>query len=156
MTGSPGVIRAEDAQLVEWRPGVRTRLHRTASVSPTGLCVLEQWSDGGAGAPTHRHANAEELIVVVEGSAELWLEGHRSELSAGDSILLAAGSSHGFRNRGEGLLHTVAVFDTARPLVEYEDEPGSVLEIGGGGPRETRPPPTPRGAATPPPAPPAP
>src|SRR5262249_57517219 len=134
MTGSPGVIRAEDAQLVEWRPGVRTRLHRTASVSPTGLCVLEQWSDGGAGARTHRHANAEELIVVVEGSAELWVEGNRSELSGGDSILLAAGSSHGFRNRGEGLLHTVAVFDTARPLVEYEDEPGSVLEIGGESP----------------------
>jgi uncharacterized cupin superfamily protein len=109
---------------------VQSRLHRTPSVSPAGLCVLEQWSDPGAGAPTHRHANAEELIVVIEGSAEFWLGGDRSELSAGDSILLAAGSSHGFRNCGEGLLHTVAVFDTAHPLVEYDDEPGIVLEIG--------------------------
>jgi quercetin dioxygenase-like cupin family protein len=130
VTGSRSLIRAEDAQLVEWRPGVQTRLHRTPSVSPAGLCVLEQWSDPGAGAPTHTHANAEELIVVIEGSAVFWVDQDRSELSAGDSILLVAGSRHGFRNSGEGLLHTVAVFDTARPLVEYEDEPGTALEIG--------------------------
>jgi quercetin dioxygenase-like cupin family protein len=94
---------------------------------------MEQWSDPGAGAPTHRHANAEELILVVEGRAELWLEADRAVLTAGDSILVPAGSRHGFRNSGEGVLHTVAVFDTVRPLVEYEEEPGVVLEIGGSG-----------------------
>jgi quercetin dioxygenase-like cupin family protein len=130
MARSPSVIRAKDAQLVEWRPGVQTRLHRTPSVSPTGLCVLEQWSDPGTGAPTHTHANAEELIVVIEGSAVFWLDRDQRELGAGDSILVSPGSGHGFRNCGEGLLHTVAVFDTARPLVEYDDEPGTVLEIG--------------------------
>ena len=110
---------------------MQTRLHRTSSVSPTGLCVVEQWSGPGAGAPTHRHANAEELIVVIEGSAEFWLEDDRTKASAGDSIVFSAGSRHGFRNSGEGVLHTLAVFDTAHPLVEYEEEPGSVLEIGG-------------------------
>jgi quercetin dioxygenase-like cupin family protein len=110
---------------------VQTRLHRTPSVSPTGLCVIEQWCDPGAGAPLHRHANAEELIVVIEGDAEFRLEDSRAELSAGDSILLPAGSRHGFRNSGDRVLHTVAVFDTAQPLVEYDEEPGTVLEIAG-------------------------
>lgn len=131
MTESACVIRAADAQLVEWRAGVRTRLHRTSSLSPTGLCVIEQWSDPGAGAPTHRHANAEELVVVIEGRVEFWLDDDRTDARAGDSILLPAGSSHGFRNSGDNVLHTVAVFDTARPLVEYDEEPGTVLEIGG-------------------------
>jgi quercetin dioxygenase-like cupin family protein len=79
----------------------------------------------------HIHANAEELIVVIEGTAEFWLQAERTEANAGDSILLPAGSSHAFRNAGEGLLHTVAVFDTAHPRVEYDEEPGTVLEIGG-------------------------
>ena len=134
MARSTGLIRSADAPLVAWRAGVQTRLHRTSSVSPTGLCVVEQWSGPGAGAPTHRHANAEELIVVIEGRAEFWVEDDRIEASAGDSILLSARSRHGFRNSGEGLLHTVAVLDTAHPLVEYDEEPGSVLEIGGESP----------------------
>ena len=134
MPRAGGLIRAEEAPLVEWRAGVRTRLHRTSSASPDGLCVVEQWSGPGAGAPTHRHANAEELVLVVEGRAEFWMDGDRADAGAGDSMVLPAGSSHGFRNAGEGVLHTVAVFDTARPLVEYDEEPGTVLEIGGKGP----------------------
>jgi quercetin dioxygenase-like cupin family protein len=82
----------------------------------------------------HRHANAEELIVVIDGRVEFWLQGEETEASAGDSIVLPAGSSHGFRNSGEGRLHTLAVFDIAHPLIEYEEEPGTVLEIGGEGP----------------------
>jgi quercetin dioxygenase-like cupin family protein len=128
---SGGLIRTEDAPVVVWRAGVQSRLHRTSLVSPTGLCVLEQWTDPGAGAPTHRHANAEELIVVIEGSVEFWHEDDLSGAGAGDSILLPTGSRHGFRNSGEGVLHTMAIFDTSHPLVEYDEEPGCVLEIGG-------------------------
>jgi len=131
VTASSGPIRVGDAPLIAWRAGVQTRLHRTPSARPTGICVIEQWSDPGTGAPAHRHANAEELIVVVEGRAEFRLEDDRAELIAGESILLPAGSRHGFSNSGDGVLHTLAVFDTARPLVEYEEEPGIVLEIAG-------------------------
>jgi quercetin dioxygenase-like cupin family protein len=128
-----GLIRAGDAPALAWRDGVRSRLHRTGSLAPSGLCVLEQWCEPGAGAPVHVHANAEELVVVVEGTAEFTLGESRSVALAGDSVLLAAGVRHGFRNLGSGTLHTLAVFDAARPLVEYEDDPGVVLEIGGAG-----------------------
>jgi quercetin dioxygenase-like cupin family protein len=126
-----GLIRAGDAPVVAWRNGVRTRLHRTPAHAPAGLCVIEQWCDPGTGAPMHAHANAEELVLVVEGTAEFSLGDARSVARAGDSVLVAAGSRHGFRNLGTGALHTLAVFDAARPLVEYEDDPGVVLEIGG-------------------------
>ena len=72
MPRAGGLIRAEEAPLVEWRAGVRTRLHRTSSASPDGLCVVEQWSDPGAGAPTHRHANAEELVLVATPYGPEW------------------------------------------------------------------------------------
>jgi quercetin dioxygenase-like cupin family protein len=94
---------------------------------------MEQWVEPGAGAPTHTHFEVEEVIVVVEGLADFWSDGEERRVPAGGSILLPAYSRHGFRNAGEGLLHTVAVFAAAAPPVEYENEPGVVYEIGGGG-----------------------
>jgi quercetin dioxygenase-like cupin family protein len=94
---------------------------------------MEQWSEPGAGAPTHTHFEVEEAILVVEGSAEFWLDGEHRPVNEGQAILLPAFSRHGFRNAGEGMLHTVAVFAAAAAPVEYENEPGVVYEIGGAG-----------------------
>jgi quercetin dioxygenase-like cupin family protein len=120
-------------QSVEWRAGVRTVLHAAASTGAAQLCLMEQWSEPGAGAPTHTHFEVEEAILVVEGVAEFWSDGERRRVAAGESILLPPFSRHGFRNAGDGVLHTVAVFAAAAPPVEYENEPGIVYEIGGTG-----------------------
>jgi quercetin dioxygenase-like cupin family protein len=126
----PLMIVAESEPWVAWREGVATRLHSRGAEQ---LCVLEQRSAPGAGAPTHTHFGAEELIVALGGRAEVWVDGVDGELQAGDSIVLPPGSWHGFRNAGPGELHTLAVFAARLPLVEYEEAPGVVLEIGGSG-----------------------
>ena len=120
-------------ETVEWRPGVRTRLHAGGSTGATQVCVLEQWCDPGTGAPTHTHFEVEETIMVLEGAAEFWVDGVRSRVAAGETILLPAGSRHGFTNAGGSVLHTVAVFGAAVPPVEYEEEPLVVYEVGGVG-----------------------
>jgi mannose-6-phosphate isomerase-like protein (cupin superfamily) len=115
--------------IVEWRPGVRTRLD---DASPDGTCVFEQWCDPGCGAPTHTHFEAEELIAVVTGTADFWIGDEHTSVCAGGSIRLPAHSWHGFRNSGDTELHIVATFDAAKPLVQYRDEHEQhVLEIGG-------------------------
>jgi len=91
--------------------------------------VLEQWCEPGAGAPTHTHFEVEEAIVVVEGAAEFWVDDSTELVEAGASIVLPAHSRHGFRNAGDSELHTLAVFASAHPRVEYDDDPGNVLEI---------------------------
>lgn len=121
------------ADLVEWRSGVRTRLHAAAATGATQLCVMEQWVQPGAGAPLHTHFEVEEAILVVEGAAEFTVEGETRRVTAGETILLPARAWHGFRNPGETVLHTVAVFAAAAPPVEYETEPGVVYAIGGTG-----------------------
>ena len=121
------------SELVEWRAGVRTRLHAAASTGARQLCVLEQWCDPGAGAPLHTHFEVEELIAVVEGSAEFTVDGAVFAVGAGESILLAPHGWHAFRNVGDEVLHTLAVFAAAAPPVEYENEPGVVYTIGGSG-----------------------
>jgi quercetin dioxygenase-like cupin family protein len=120
-------------ETVEWRPGVRTRLHAGASTGAVQICVMEQWCDPGAGAPTHTHFEVEESITVLEGAAEFWVDSERSRVAAGETILLPPHSRHGFTNAGEGVLHTVAVFGAAAPPVEYEEEPGVVYEVSGVG-----------------------
>src|SRR6059036_2579058 len=60
----PITFRTDDAQLVEWRPGVRTRLHASSAAEPASLCMIEQWCDPGLGAPTHTHFEVEEVIAI--------------------------------------------------------------------------------------------
>src|SRR5262249_44688938 len=94
------------------------------------LCVMEQWCAPGAGAPTHTHFDVEEVIAVLAGEAEVWIDGKTSRVGADASIVLPAHSFHGFRNDGDTELHTLAVFASARPPVAYEGDPDTVLAIG--------------------------
>jgi mannose-6-phosphate isomerase-like protein (cupin superfamily) len=130
----PIIVRGQDAPLVEWRPGVLTRLHENEDSRPSSLCLIEQWCEPGLGAPTHTHFEVEEVIAVVEGTAEVWVDHATTTVSAGDSVLLPPHSQHGFRNVGETTLHTFAIFGAARPPVSYADEPETILEVGGRGP----------------------
>ena len=94
---------------------------------------MEQWSDPGRGAPLHTHRGVEEVILVVEGSADFELDGAHRRVESGAAICLPADSWHGFTNVGSGILHTVAAFGAAAPPVEYAEEPGVVYAIGGDG-----------------------
>jgi quercetin dioxygenase-like cupin family protein len=129
------VGRVRNLPLVEWRPGVLTRLHTAGAAGAESLCVMEQLCDPGAGAPPHRHDGVEEVILVLEGRARVHVSGEETELGAGDSVVCPAGSRHGFTNVGTDSLRILAVFASPIPTTEYEDEPGVVLEIGGHGPK---------------------
>lgn len=126
------VVRRDESPLVEWRSGVRTRLHVAAGTEPESLCVFEQWCEPGCGAPTHTHLETEELITVVAGTAEVWVEDERATLAAGDSVLVRPHSWHGFHNNGDTELHIIAALAAAQPLVRYRDE-HEQRELRGGG-----------------------
>jgi len=104
-----------------WRPGVMTRMRVSAAVGSCQLCIFEQWCEPGLGAPTHYHA-VEEVLSVLDGEAEIWVGKERARVSAGKSVLIAAGVSHGFKNIGTGTLHVQATL--ASPVFEaaYEDQ----------------------------------
>ena len=101
--------------LDEWREGVLTRMLVSALTGAGHLCAFEQFCDPGRGAPTHRHA-VEEVLTVLEGTAELWIDGERATLAAGRSVAVAAGRGHGFRNAGPTTLHVRAIL--AAPVFE--------------------------------------
>jgi quercetin dioxygenase-like cupin family protein len=109
------MIDHESQSREEWRPGVLTRMRVSALTGAVQLCQFEQWCEPGKGAPTHLHT-VEEVLTVLHGQAEFWIEDERSPLSAGQSMIVPAGRKHGFRNSGAGTLHVQATL--AAPIFE--------------------------------------
>jgi mannose-6-phosphate isomerase-like protein (cupin superfamily) len=95
-----------------WRPGVETRMLVSASNGATQLCIFEQWIQPGVGAPSHWHP-VEEVLTVIRGEAEMWMDERRLNVSAGQSLIVPAGRKHGFRNSGTAELHIHAVLASA-------------------------------------------
>ena len=79
------IIDHESQGREEWRPGVTTRMQVSAVTGSVQLCVFQQWCAPGKGAPTHLHA-VEEILTVLDGEAEFWLEDERANLTKGQSI----------------------------------------------------------------------
>jgi mannose-6-phosphate isomerase-like protein (cupin superfamily) len=98
-----------------WREGVKTRMLVSARLGAAQLCIFEQQVAPGTGAPTHCHP-VEEVLTVLDGEAEVWVESARLTLAAGQSVVVPAKRYHGFRNRGMRTLHIHAIL--ASPIFE--------------------------------------
>jgi mannose-6-phosphate isomerase-like protein (cupin superfamily) len=114
------VIDHAKQPIEEWRPGVTTRMRVSALTRAAQLTIFDQWCTAGLGAPTHLH-EVEEVLSVIEGEAQIWVEDDSTTVKAGQSVVIPAGSRHGFRNSGENLLHVQATL--AAPVFEasYDD-----------------------------------
>jgi quercetin dioxygenase-like cupin family protein len=99
----------------EWREGVTTRMRVSALTGSAQLCQFEQWCEPGRGAPTHVHA-VEEILTVLSGQADVWIERERQSVTAGQSVVVPAGRKHGFSNTGADVLHVLATL--ASPMFE--------------------------------------
>ena len=102
------IISHAEQQREQWRAGVETRMQVAACNGAVQLCIFEQWIAPGMGAPTHRHL-VEEVLSVVTGEAELWIDDESAILIDGQSLVVPANRKHGFRNIGSETLHIHAV-----------------------------------------------
>jgi mannose-6-phosphate isomerase-like protein (cupin superfamily) len=115
------LIEHESQEMVDWRPGVATRMLVSAVTGSVQLCIFEQFCEPDLGAPSHLHA-VEEVLEVVEGDAEIWVGDETVMASGGHSVIVPAGVRHGFRNAAKtGILHMRATL--ASPIFEasYDD-----------------------------------
>ena len=105
----------------EWRAGVMTRMRVSAINGAAQLCIFEQWCAVDRGAPTHVHA-VEEVLTVLSGEADIWVEDEHAAVLPGQSVVIPAGCRHGFKNTGKSTLHVQATL--AAPMFEatFEDQ----------------------------------
>jgi mannose-6-phosphate isomerase-like protein (cupin superfamily) len=92
----------------ESRPGSQLQLIVDPTGSVTGLALLNQECSPGVGAPSHTH-EFEEILTIVEGAAEVWVDNSRQVVGAGTSVFVRIGAIHGFLNVGSGPLKLQAV-----------------------------------------------
>ena len=110
----------------EWRTGVVTRMLVSAMTGSHDLCIFEQWCAPGTGAPTHSH-RVEEVLSVLSGKMEVWLGDMHETLVQSESIIVPAGTEHGFRNAGKGELHVQAIL--AAPYFEAIRSPSGEVNV---------------------------
>lgn len=55
----------------------------------------------------NEHAGSDQLMVVVEGQANVTVEGQEVQLKEDDVVLIAAGEKHQVRCAGHGVLRTL-------------------------------------------------
>ena len=134
--GFPPRCRSSNRATRPWRSGgpacARDCSSRPRRVRSRCACSSSGASPG-CGAPTHTHLEVEEVILVLDGRAEVWIDGddRRAGHRAGRRSFRRT-SWHGFRNVGESTLHTLTALPHASPPVSVR---GGVC---GRGPRDRR------------------
>ena len=102
------VLIHHDQPLEKWREGVMTRMRMSALLGGRQLCIFDQFCDPGLAAPLQIHA-VEEVLEVIEGTAEIWLGKKSAIVKPNQSVLVPAGAKHGFRNLENTTLHVTLV-----------------------------------------------
>ena len=69
--------------------------------------------------PAHSHKNNEELIYIVSGAGETYIDGKVYEVSAGSAILFSKGSVHMLINSGSEDMKVACFFTPPATLDDY-------------------------------------
>jgi quercetin dioxygenase-like cupin family protein len=119
-------IPSAEAETDQLAWGTSSWISRPASTGAKQLVVIEAVLMPGFGHSFHKHPDQEEVICVIDGQLEQWLEKDNQVLTNGDSVFIPAGVVHASFNvsdkpakflailgpcMGEGGYEVVEVFD---------------------------------------------
>jgi len=83
-------------------------------VADTNLMFVRAHLPPGEAHPFHYHPKMEEILYILSGTAEQWVEREKRIMGPGDSLYLPAGVIHGTYNIGDGVLDFLAVLSPAK------------------------------------------
>ncbi len=86
-------------ETVEW--GKMRWLTNPANTASKHLTTLEVIIKPGEGHDFHFHPNQEEMIYVMEGQLEQWIEQNKETLNPGDSVFIPKGQIHASFQMGQ-------------------------------------------------------
>ena len=102
------VIRSEvPADSLDW--GQLRWLANPPATGAKDLTVIDVTLNPGKGHNFHKHPDQEEVIVVISGQVEQWLDRDKHLLGPGDSVFIPAGVVHASFNAGTGKAKLAAI-----------------------------------------------
>ena len=81
----------------------------TIGAEQLSLAIME-CPAGSMVRPVHGHRDIEEMLLILEGEGEAWVDGETALFQKGDVVLFPANSKHMVRNTGSGPLVAAAIF----------------------------------------------
>lgn len=113
-TSAAGVEREQ----LEW--GELGWISRPAFTGARQIVAIEVTLLPGQGHNFHKHPDQEEVIYVLAGEVEQWLEGNRQNLQAGDSVFIDADVVHASFTAGNQPARLLAILSPCRGEGGYE------------------------------------
>jgi mannose-6-phosphate isomerase-like protein (cupin superfamily) len=121
------VIKTGEVGVIERGGGITTvPLVTSRSVERARIVTGISTYPKGTGAPPHTH-NCDEHVTLLEGLAEVEIDGTTTPLEPYDSTYIRAETEHSFRNRGEGPMKILWVY-TAEKVTRTFSATGETVE----------------------------
>lgn len=98
--------------------GLHHWLSRPDLTGSEQLILVRVEVEPGNGHPFHRHPGMEEIIYVLSGKAEQWLEEEQRVLGPGEAVFVPRDVVHATHNAGNEPLVFLAILSPARELEE--------------------------------------
>lgn len=106
-------VTAHDVEVEELPWGPHEWLCRPGLTEARDLLLVRVRMPPGTGHAFHRHPALEEIIYVVSGTAEQWVDHEQRRLGAGDIAHIPKDVVHGTWNAGDDTLVFLAILSPA-------------------------------------------
>ncbi|MGH6926656.1 MAG: cupin domain-containing protein [Propylenella sp.] len=127
MGGKFVIAKQTKLEVLDW--GRLGWLSNPPSTGARDLTVIDVTLLPGKGHDFHKHPDQEEVIYVVSGKVEQWVDKEKRQLGAGDSAFIPAGVVHASFNTGGSEAKVVAILGPCVGPIGYE-----LLDVSGEAP----------------------
>lgn len=127
-----GFLLATQAQVEETPWGPMAWVSRPSTTNAQQLTVIEVTLFPGGGHNFHKHPDQEEVIYVLAGRIEQWIEQDSTSLGPGDSAFIGAGVVHASFNTGSVPAKVLAILGPCVGQGGYE-----LVDVAGEAPWKT-------------------
>ncbi len=113
------------AEVLDW--GKLRWMSNPPSTGARDLTVIEVNITPGQGHDFHKHPDQEEVIYVISGEIEQWLDREKRLLGPGDSVFIGADVVHASFNVGQEVARLLAILgpcvgDEGYELIDVADQ----------------------------------
>jgi len=124
MSGKFVLSRETPQETLDW--GSLRWMSHPPSTGAQQLTIIEVTLEPGKGHNFHKHPDQEEVIYVIQGTVEQWLETESQQLGEGDSVYIPADAVHASFNSGSTAAKLLAILgpcvgDQGYELVDVAD-----------------------------------